>query len=128
MKTTTTEPCLGIPVRFDPKLKVICDSRGIWRWKEIVVGPDFARFPPGEQMALLLHEAGHCKMFHVERRLAALFTPWVIPALCREQERAADRFVRSLGHGAALASALARISAPEGPFHPPASERISRLI
>ncbi len=57
--------CLGIPVRYDARSKAIVDSRGFWRWKEIVVGPGFFAFPPREQGALLLHEAGHCKCNHV---------------------------------------------------------------
>jgi hypothetical protein len=127
--TKTIEPCLGIPVRFSPAARVICDSRGIWRWKEIVVGPDFFRFPPAEQQALLLHEAGHCLRFHVERRILAILTrPWAVAGLCRAQEYEADNFVRSAGRGLALASAFSRLRSAPGPFHPPLSERISRLI
>lgn len=62
-----TSNCLGIPVRYDPSSRVIVDSRGMWRWKEIVIGPGFLSFPPREQGALLLHEAGHCKCNHIAR-------------------------------------------------------------
>lgn len=61
------EPCLGIQVIYDPLLGAISDSRGVWRWKKIVVGRQFFGFPPREQGAILLHEAGHCKLGHVAR-------------------------------------------------------------
>lgn len=126
--TRTSEPFLGIPVRYDENLKSICESRGVFRWKEIVVGPDFARFPAGEQAALLTHEAGHCKRFHVERRLLALLTPWRLKRLCIEQEFEADRFARAMGFGPLLASAFARLAPAKQVLHPPRHERIMRLI
>jgi hypothetical protein len=122
------EPCLGIPVRYDPAARAICDSRGLGRWQEIVIGPQFLRFPPAEQQAMLLHEAGHCKMLHVKRRLFALLTPWKLRAICREQEFEADRFVRAIGYGAELARAFSRMREQESPLHPPLTERIQRLI
>lgn len=124
----TRANCLGIPVRYDAHLKIISDSRGIWRWQEIVVGPLFTAFPPREQQAILLHEAGHCKMRHVEHRLLALLAPWTIPRLCREQEFAADRFAAECGFGADLARAFLRLKAPATALHPPVEERIGRLL
>lgn len=128
MTTKTIEPCLGIPVRYDEKHRSIVDSRGVWRWKEIVVGPDFFRFPPAEQAALLLHEAGHVKLQHLEKRLLCLFTPWRIPALCRAQEFEADAFVRSIGYARQLAGAFSRLQSTPSPLYPPLSERLQRLI
>lgn len=69
LKTTATSNCLGVPVRYDPQQRRLVDSRGVWRWKEIVVGPSFFQFPPREQQALLLHEVGHCRLNHVARLL-----------------------------------------------------------
>lgn len=124
-----TKPAvLGIPVRFDARLRVISDSRGLWRWKEIVIGPAFTGFPPREQQAILLHEAGHCKLRHLEARLSAmLFAPWTLFALCRTQEFAADRFAAECGYGPDLARAFLRVKAPDFPLHPPLPERIERL-
>lgn len=90
--STTTNSCLGIPVRYDLGLKVLVDSRGIWRWKEIVVGPGFFMFPPREQQAMLLHEVGHCKMNHVAKLL------WFVV-------RSPARLYRFLECGAACARA-----------------------
>lgn len=127
----TTNSCLGIPVRYDPDLKVICDSRGILLWKEIVVGPMLMSFPPREQQAFVLHEAGHCKLNHVEKRFLSLwkiFRPKALVELCHAQEYEADRFVRGCGYGADLARAFSRITPAKDPLHPPLAERISALV
>ena len=126
------DPVLGIEVVFDEGLANICDSRGIFRWKKIVVGPTFLSFPPREQQALLLHEVGHCKLKHLEKRLARLWllfwSPRRLAEMCIEQEFEADRFVAAIGLGGALAQAFGRIKATPDPFHPPVTERIARLI
>lgn len=110
----------------------ICNSRGIGRWKEIVVGPIFQAFPERERAALLLHEAGHCKLRHLEKRLAKLWllvwAPRRLAALCRQQEFEADRFVAGCGYGADLARAFSRLKAADSLYHPPMIERIARLI
>lgn len=126
---------LGIPVRQDANplyfwgaRKPICDSQGIWPFKRIVVRPDFHRFPPREQQAILMHEAAHCLAFHSEKRLLRLVLwPFGIAAYCREQEFIADRFVKECGFGADLARAFSRLSGDAGPFHPSTAERIERL-
>jgi Zn-dependent protease with chaperone function len=127
------DACLGIKVRYDGKARIISDSRGIWRWKEIVVGPDFLRFPPAEQQALLLHEVAHCKLRHLEKRLQKLWLllwrPSRLFALCKEQEFEADRFVAAMGFGHTLAQAFGRIqSSGADPLHPTLQERIERLV
>ncbi len=123
--------CLGIPVHYSERLRVICESRGIWRWKKIVVGPDFTQFPPREKMAFLLHEAGHCKLHHVEKRLLNLWWLLIWPRrlvrLCVEQEHQADLFVKNCGYGADLARAFSRLVEMEKTLHPPIKERIARL-
>lgn len=123
--------CLGIPVHYRETFTGISDSRGLWKWKKIVVGPVFTRFPPREQAAILLHEAGHCKLFHVEQRLRGLWRVFVGPealvTLCREQELAADRFVAGCGYGADLARVLSRLSPSHSPFHPAHAVRIAAL-
>lgn len=126
------EKCLGIEVRFDPKARVVSDSRGLWRWKKIVVGPDFLRLPPAEQQAILVHEVGHCKMRHLEKRIASLWlllwSPTRLIQLCHEQEFQADRYAAGCGYGSALAQALGRFhSTGSGFWHPALAERIARL-
>lgn len=125
--------CLGIPVRYDPTFNGISESRGLLRWKEIVVGPAFPRFPVDEQSAILLHEVGHCKQYHLEKRLLklwlAVWSPRKLLAFCAAQEFEADRFVALLGQGASLARALGRVkSAPDTLLHPPQADRIVRLL
>lgn len=127
------EPCLGIPVLYDEKLPLISESRGVWRWKKIVVGPAFLAFPPREQQAMLLHEVGHCKLRHLERRclaaLVLLFWPPALGRYCQRQEFQADRFAAACGYGPDLARAFLRLRAvPASPLHPPLAQRIAALL
>ncbi len=132
-ETIKLDPCLGIPVVYDPALKVIADSRGLARWKKVFVGPVFRAFPPREQQALLLHEVGHCKLRHLERRLAAalvlIFWPPALATYCKRQEFQADLFAAHCGYGRELAAAFMRVkSVSQSPLHPPIEERIARLL
>jgi hypothetical protein len=130
-------PCLGVPVEFDEKMRdVVSEARGLWRWKKIVIGPSVRIFSPAELEAILLHEVGHCKARHLERRIAALwllfFNPKRLRRLCVEQEFEADSFVAMCGKGPALASAFMRLQAhgresSSSALHPSLEERIKRL-
>ncbi len=133
------DPVLGIPVEYREGYGGISEARGIGRWERIVVGPKFLCFPPREQQALLLHEVGHRKLKHLEKRLRKLWLLFISPRslarLCIEQEYEADRFVRACGFGMELAQAFMRVRPPSDPrsrlvdvyFHPPREERILRL-
>lgn len=125
-------PVQGIPVRYDEKFAGISDSRGLWRWKRIYIGPAFLHFPPREQVALLLHEVAHCKLYHLEKRLAriwlALFGTQELFDYCQAQEYEADRYVLMCGYGVELAQAFLRVNERPDPLHPPRSERIARLV
>jgi Zn-dependent protease with chaperone function len=124
--------CLGVPVRYNPKLKFISESRGLWPFKRIVVGPGIRAFAEREQQAILLHEVGHCKMFHLEKRilrvLTAFFRPSVIIAYCHAQEFSADEFVAHCGYGLELARAFTRLTQTAGVWHPRSEDRIARLL
>ena len=130
MKTQLT-PCLGIPVFYDPDLKNISDSRGLWRWKKIIVGPQFKNLSEREAGAVLLHEAGHCKLRHLEKRISMawlmLTSPQRLLNLCLAQEYEADAFAARCGYGNDLARLFARMQQGQGPFHPELASRISRL-
>lgn len=122
--------CLGIPVRYDPSLRVISDSRGVWPFKRIVVGPAIQNFTREEGQAILMHEAGHCKLFHLEKRLARLWMlvrPQMLGDYCKRQEYQADYFVVQLGRGRELVSVLEKTQSRGGPIHPDAASRIERL-
>lgn len=110
----------------------LCESRGIWRWRKIVIGRAFLAFPPREQQAILLHEVGHVKMGHIWQRAKAfwkvIFRPTAFAALCQRQEFEADRFAAHCGYGAELAQVLGRVQPAQNAMHPPAAERIARLL
>lgn len=124
-------PCCGIPTFYDPELKNISDSRGIWRWKKIILGNAFHQLSEREAKAVLLHEVGHCKLRHLEKRLTmlwlVLWNPQKLLRLCIEQEYEADRFAARMGYGMDLVQLFCRMQRQQGPFHPELSERIARL-
>ena len=46
---------LGIPLRFDRRIRCLAEARGVlWR-RYIAVGADFLTLPKREQQAILLH-------------------------------------------------------------------------
>lgn len=124
--------CHGIRVVYDPTTASISDSRGLWRWKQIVVGNNFFRFPPREQQAILLHEVGHCKLRHLEKRILSTWlvvcAPRRLMELCVEQEFEADRYAAAAGFGEDLARAFSRIKGESNLLHPPLEERRRRLV
>lgn len=129
---TRLDPVLGIPIRYDDRLRIISEARGLWPWKRIVIGPQFFRLEPRCQAAILLHEAGHAKLWHLEKRvayaLANFWRPAAIGRLCREQEFEADRFAAGCGYGRDLAIVFALVLNAGGTFHPSPAERIERLV
>lgn len=124
-------PVLGVPVGFKRRLTNISEARGIWPWKKIVVGPQFFDLEARCQGAILLHEAAHAKLFHLEKRIGyALLNFWrpaAIGRYCKMQEFQADAFAAGCGYGRDLALVFARFPAAGGDFHPSPEERIERL-
>ena len=148
---------LGIPVWFDDAFEGISDSRGFLWWKGIFVGQSWTRLTRREQGAVLLHEAGHVKLWHAEKRIlpslrmhffnlrkiaaivrakneAQVRSMWGellkdsgVAALAREQEFEADRFCAGCGYGSDLAMAFSRMQTESDPMHPPTEERLLRL-
>lgn len=126
---------LGIPVVYDERMERISDTSGIGRWKRIKIGPSFWQLTPREAEAVLLHEAGHCKLYHLEQRLLwiwlALVSPRRLIEMCHEQEYAADRFAAAAGYGLDLVSLFTRMHEGNDTavnFHPPLAARIERLM
>jgi Zn-dependent protease with chaperone function len=141
MQNSMTQ-CMGVPVRFDEDLPYISDSRGLWRWKEIVVGPSYFALTAREKQAVLAHEAGHCKLLHLEKRILRLWLlvmPKRLLAYCHQQEYQADQFAKACGYGAAMISLLERVALVQSEggaaqtqlvgslYHPPLQSRIERL-
>lgn len=145
--------CLGIPIVFEPGLKTvsitltnswwwpwkfmvapgIVETRGLWRWKKIVVGRAFEGFPVREREAILLHEVAHAKLNHIEKRLLVawqiVFAPRRFAQLCVEQEFQADYFAAECGRGVDLASALSRMKTDaRASLHPAVGDRVARLL
>jgi Zn-dependent protease with chaperone function len=123
--------CLGIPIRYDNTLRVLSDSRGIWPFKRVVFGPAIRAFTRDETEAILMHEVGHCKLFHLEKRLLRLwmiFRPKALAEYCKKQEHQADYFVCELGRGRELVSAFQKIQSSGGPLHPDTASRIERIL
>lgn len=121
--------CLGVTVHYRQKEKMISDSRGLWPFKRICIGPEFFRFTERERQAILLHEVGHCKMFHLEKRiLNAILRPHLIASYCQAQEYAADQFAAGCGYAEDLASAFGRLHSTGDPMHPRREDRIKRLL
>jgi Zn-dependent protease with chaperone function len=154
---TKLPACLGIPVAFDETFLGISDSRGFLAWKKIVVGPAWLALTEREKGAVLLHEVGHARLLHAEKRFfPALWMHLRYPlkvlailraataakaaslwdelledsgfsALARRQEFEADSFAAGCGYGRDLAMVFTRTKAEFSPLHPPISERIERL-
>lgn len=128
-----TPECMGIPVRYDPACKYVSVARGVLRWKRIVVGPAFLRLPEREQGACLLHEAGHCKLRHAEKRILKawliLFGLKRLIAYWHAQELEADRYAAGCGYGLDLVAFLSRFNRPQPwpMMHPAPGERIAQL-
>lgn len=122
---------LGIPVEYVPDLRVISETTGVGPWKRILVGNAFFDLEPRLQGAILLHEAGHAKLRHLEKRIwfaiRNFWRPMAIGSYCRNQEFEADQFAANCGYGRDLALVFARVDAPAGPYHPNRLERIARL-
>lgn len=151
-KTRIESEVLGVKVVFDPDYVAvsigidrsrwwwpwkfetnvgICDSRGLGRRAQIVIGRGFLAFPPREQQAILLHEVGHIKLGHVLERVKKMWQIVLLPSafarLCIRQEFQADRFAAECGYGADLARAFSRMGEAAGALHPPTAERVARL-
>lgn len=152
----TNEPVLGVAVSFEPTYLGLAETRGLLGWKRVVVGPAFTRLTPRERQAVLLHEAGHAKLWHAEKRVlpmawailthpvlvwhivmamdAALaqvrFTAFLedsgMSEFAQAQEYQADRFAAECGYGADLSQVFLRFGSG-GVLHPSLQSRLIRL-
>lgn len=120
---------MGYPVTFNPR-GVLAVARGVWPFKRIVVGPAWLLLSPREQHAVLLHEAHHCRAWHMELRILAL--PFVllprVQKWARMMELAADAFAVREGYGIDLINLVVRRGdGGTDPFYPTHCERLAHL-
>jgi Zn-dependent protease with chaperone function len=153
VKPVCFDPVLGVPIVYDPSYKQLAKAVGVWPWKRIVVGTQWMRLGPRTQVAVALHEVGHCRSLHLEVRLlllAAAIVPILLTVpplillglLCSacvwafaewyagRQEFIADAFVVKHGFGVEFAQMLRNAGEHDSdldPFHPSHAARIERI-
>lgn len=123
----------GYRVKVDLRTRCMAQARGIWPFKRIIIGENYFYLTPREKYGVLLHEAAHCKKFHMEIRLLALPLLLINPdfniRLSKEQEHQADEFAAREGYGVELLSAINKIKnhSEAGMFYPTYEARVERV-
>lgn len=129
------ENIFSVPVRYDPKRPGVAWACGVWPWKSIVVGMAWFGLTPAEQQAALWHELGHCRLWHMEQRIAIVlfaYFKWA-QKLARRHEFEADAFAVAHGHGFGMLRIIHRSMRSEWAFRervgpPTIDEVIERLL
>lgn len=109
------------------------ETVGFAFWKTVRTGEHFHELPHEEAHAIMLHELGHIKHWHIEKRvwwlltLRAFFQPDKFLAMCEAQEFEADDYAAARGAGSALAAFLARLPDTKIDGYPEKQKRIERL-
>ena len=110
----------------------VCELRGMGPWKRVFLGDLSLQLPMRFLRAMIMHEIGHAKHLHNEKRLLALWQIVLAPAAfmrcCIAQEFEADRYAALHGYGSDLAAFLSFVNSPKGALHPSSEERIARLL
>jgi Zn-dependent protease with chaperone function len=103
-------------------------------WGTIRTGPQFQKLTPGEKAAVIAHETAHIRNHDSLKRiwwlvtLRYFFRPEWVAQKCKDQEFAADQYVKDCGLAPWLAMFLARAKDDSGgPFHPSVMERVRAL-
>jgi hypothetical protein len=102
-------------------------------WGTVQTGDYFRQLTQVEKAAVLAHETAHLLNHDALRRLwwvlslQVLFRPQWVFARCREQEFAADRYVRQMGLARGMRSFLCRYPQPASALHPSTKERLEAL-
>jgi len=117
-----------VKLYIDDRVKgTIAYTSGILFWKKITVGKKFFDFNDDVQEAILAHEMGHVKGFHIEQKILCLILcPFALKWLFRRQEFIADEYAAKLGHASSLMKVL-RSDLGGGLTHPSDMERRQRL-
>lgn len=106
-------------------------ARGFWPLKWIEVSESFFQLDAREQKAVLLHEVGHCRYLHMEKRMLMLpffWTDWVRRSAIK-QELEADAYVKDMDYGDDMVRYLRRHlkNRDSGHFYPSILLRIDAL-
>lgn len=102
-------------------------------WGTVQTGDYFLRLTDSEKSAVLAHERAHVRNRDALKRLwwvvslRVVFDPQWVFARCREQEFAADRYVKQRGMAAGMRSFLRRFPQPASALHPSSKERLEAL-
>ena len=130
------EEIYKIPVHIRPQAEDTAVACGIFS-RRIIVNAKFMYLPTNEQLAILLHEAGHHYLGHHFRNLLLIPVFWTDYATRKliDQELEADDFVVLEGHGVGLmqylrgqADLLRARGLPDAPQeHPPIKTRVENI-
>jgi Zn-dependent protease with chaperone function len=119
----------SIPVRYDPKVRTIASARHTAWGRYIAVGPTWFQLRPREREAVLYHELGHLRSWHLIKRWVAVplfWTQWV-RRLAVEQEYQADDYAAKHGYAMDFICVLMGYCRDGGEFYPLLQDRIERL-
>lgn len=121
---------MGYPLRHTPGADLYAEAHGVWKWKWIEVGDPWFRLSGAQQQAVLLHEVGHLRHFHLEKRLALLPIFWsgIARRVAQQQEMQADEFAAQHGYGLALGMFLGQNHRGDGEFYPRIQERLTNIL
>lgn len=124
---------LGLPISYNQQFKGVAVARGVWPFKHIEVGVSWFGLSMGERIAVLMHEAGHCKLLHLEKRILWLPLFWTkfVERIAMDQELEADEFAFRHGYGVEFLQFLKRFRYVKGdyyPNYPERSEHLKRLM
>lgn len=100
-----------VKVFIDMRYQGCAFTYGLWPFKKIIVGRQFFQLSMDERCAVLLHEYGHCKHFHVERQLLGFLFPFGRRDRVIKREQQADDYAANAGFSQPLADALERRNA-----------------
>lgn len=115
-------------------LSFYAETVGFAFWKTIRTGTAFERLPVDQALAVVKHEEGHIRHWHIEKRLLwvlsgrAFLQPERFFAMCAAQEMEADDYACVRGFGEPLAEFLATLPDAPQDGYPPVQDRIARLL
>jgi hypothetical protein len=120
----------GFPVFYDRACDTIAAARGVLWNRHIVVGTSWFYLSPEEQQAVLWHEVGHLKHFHLLRRLlwVPLFWSRIAHRVGVKHELQADAAAARAGFGEGMLRFISRHhNGHPADFYPDLGVRVQHL-